>query len=51
MDLELSPMPLGFSMVLPCIFTPQSLGKFSQKLGIFGYNWVFDLKSRVFLSD
>ena len=34
-------MPLGFSLVLPSILTPQSLGKFSQQLGICGYNWVF----------
>jgi len=30
MDSEYSPMPRGFSMGAPCIFTPQSLGKFSQ---------------------
>ena len=33
-------MPLGFSMVLPCILTPQSLGKYRKLLGICGYNWV-----------
>ena len=44
-DSEYSPMTLEFSMGAPCILTPQSLGKFGEKLGICGYNWVFCLKS------
>ena len=40
MDSEYSPVVWGFSMGAPCILTTQSLGKFRQKLGIFGYNWV-----------
>ena len=40
MDSEYSPIPRGFSMGAPCILTPQSLGKFGEKLGIYGYNWV-----------
>jgi hypothetical protein len=40
MDSEYSPMPLGFSMVLPCILTPQSLSKFH------GYWAFFTLENR-----
>ena len=39
-------MPLGFSMVLPYILTPQSLSKFNsfgvrKSCKAIGYNWVF----------
>jgi len=39
-DSECSPVAWGFSMGAPYILTPQSLGKFGEKLGICGYNWV-----------
>ncbi len=45
MVLEFSPMPLGFSMVLPCILTPQNL------LKLYGFQVIFhaEITRRTFL--